>query len=90
MVCFPGCHGGAGREEGKKEGECGEDLGRKEEDMSVGESTKSTVHVAAEFLLLEYYVLLQSMCRYMYNTCIYRSESEPSTYRWMCSSAVNG
>ena len=47
VVCFPGCHGGAGREEGKKEGECGEDFGRKEEDMSVGESTKSTVQVDA-------------------------------------------
>ena len=48
MVCFQGCHGGAGREEGKKEGECEEGLGRKEEDISVGEATMCTVH--AEFL----------------------------------------
>ena len=34
-ICFPGCHGGEGREEGKKEGEFGGGLGRKEEDMSV-------------------------------------------------------
>ena len=33
------------REEGEKEGEVGEGLGRREEDTSVGESTKSTVHV---------------------------------------------
>ena len=45
MLCFPGCHGGEGREEGNKEGEVGEGSGRREEDMSVGESTKSTVHV---------------------------------------------
>ena len=37
--------------------------------MSVGKLTKSTVHVAAEFLPLEYHVLVQSMCRCMYNTC---------------------
>ena len=40
MACFPGCHGGEGREQGKEER-----LGRKEEDMSVGELTKSNVHV---------------------------------------------
>ena len=52
VVCFPGYHGGEGRKEGKTEGECGEGLWRKEEDMSVGESTKSTVciyiYIAAE------------------------------------------
>ena len=42
MVCFPGCHGREGREEGKKERDFGQGLGRKEEDMSVGEATKST------------------------------------------------
>ena len=47
MICFTGCYGGEGREEGKKEGEC---RGGKEEDMSVGESTKSTVPVDVEFL----------------------------------------
>ena len=44
-ICFSGCHGGEGREEGLG---LGEGLGRKEEDMCVGESTKSTVHVDAE------------------------------------------
>ena len=40
MVCFTGCHGGEGREEGKEEGELGDSrLGSKEEDMFVGEST---------------------------------------------------
>ena len=63
MVCFPGCIGGAGRE---KEEECGEG---KEEDMSVGEATKSAVHAVAEFLLLEYHGLLQSLCMCMYKTC---------------------
>ena len=42
---FPGCHGGEGREEGKEEGQVEECLERKEENMCVGESTKSTVHV---------------------------------------------
>ena len=50
MVCFPGCHGGEGQAEGKKVGDVGEGLGKEEEDMSVGESTKSPVHVDAEFL----------------------------------------
>ena len=49
MVCFPGCHGEEGREEGE-EGEFGEGLRRRQVDMSVGESTKSPVHVDAEFL----------------------------------------
>ena len=43
VVCFPGCHDGGGREEGKIE--IGEGLGRKEGDMSVGEWTKSTVYM---------------------------------------------
>lgn len=42
---FPGCLGGEGREEGREEGEFREGSGRKEEAMSVGESTTSTVHV---------------------------------------------
>ena len=46
-ICFPGCRGGEGREEGLG---LGEGLGRKEEDMSVGESIKSTLHVDVEFL----------------------------------------
>ena len=37
-------------EEGKEDGECEEGLGRKEEDMSVGELTKSSAHVDAELL----------------------------------------
>ena len=45
MVCFPGCHGGEGREEGKEEGQGGEGVGRKEANMSVGKSAKATVHV---------------------------------------------
>ena len=49
MVCFPGFHGGERREEGKEQGEVGEGLGKMEEDMSVGELIKSTVHVDAEF-----------------------------------------
>ena len=44
MFFFPGCHGGEGREEGK------EGSGKMDEDMSVGESTKSTVHVDAQLL----------------------------------------
>ena len=44
-VFFPGCHGGDGREEGREEVEFRERSGRKEEVMSVGESTTSTVHV---------------------------------------------
>ena len=52
MVCFPDCHGGEGREEGK-ESEFREGL---EEDMSVGGSTKYTLQVDTE--LFEYHVLL--------------------------------
>ena len=48
-ILFSGCYGT--RAEGREEGlGLGEGLGRKEEDMSVGELTKSTVHVDAEFL----------------------------------------
>ena len=45
VVCFPGCHGEEEREEGQEEGGFEERVGRKEEYMSVGESTESTVHV---------------------------------------------
>ena len=68
VVCFPGLLGGAGREEGKKEGECGEG---KEEDMSVGESTTSTVHASCRVFTS---VLLQSICRCMYKACTVERE----------------
>ena len=51
VVCFPDYHGREVKEELRKEGEFGEEL---EEDMSVGESTKSTVHVHVDATCMTY------------------------------------
>ena len=47
LCFFTGCHDVEGRGEEREEREFGEGSGRKEEAISVGEWTTSTVHVTA-------------------------------------------
>ena len=88
MVCFPGCHGGEGREEGVNEGEVGEGLGRREEDTSVGESTKSTVHVRVTCMTYACtctYMFTRACLRYCRISCCPATEHvEPFMYTCMC------